>query len=95
MARSEAETWQRLGDRGAWAVTRGVVAVASFFGCLALMVITAIVADSREELYGPLSAASSVFLAMMLGCGLVLTCIAIFNRPRFLVPPYLRDKRRL
>jgi hypothetical protein len=93
-ARTEARKWDRLGERGAWAVTRSIVAVAAMFVCIALMVTASAAADALVNLHGPLQEASSAFLVMMLACWLVIASIAIFNRPRFLVPPHLRDKRR-
>ncbi|MET7322469.1 hypothetical protein [Streptomyces sp. NPDC005549] len=94
-ARAEADGWDKLGKRGAWAVTRGIVPVAAMFSCLALMAISLIGADAWATGRGPLETAGTVFFLLMLACWLVIVSVAAFNRPRSLVPPYLRDKRRL
>ncbi|MFD4722322.1 hypothetical protein ACFWN8_29030 [Streptomyces sp. NPDC058431] len=69
--------------------------VAAMFTCLALMAISFIGADAWGTGRGPLEAAGTVFFILMLACWLVIASIAAFNRPRLLVPPYLRDRRRL
>lgn len=94
-ARAEADGWDRLGKRGAWAVTRGIVPVAAMFTSLALMLISALGAETWSTVRGPLEASGAVFLILMLACWPVIASIAVFNRPRFLIPPYLRDRRRL
>ncbi|MEV5463117.1 hypothetical protein [Streptomyces sp. NPDC002788] len=94
-ARAEADGWDRLGKRGAWAVTRGIVPVAAMFTCLALMMISALGAETWSTVRGPLETSGTVFFILMLACWVVIASIAVFNRPRFLVPPYLRDRRRL
>ncbi|GAP50764.1 hypothetical protein [Streptomyces azureus] len=94
-ARAQADGWNRLGRRGAWAVTRGIVPVAAMFTCLALMMISALGADTWSTVRGPLETTGTVFFILMLACWVVIASIAVFNRPRFLVPPYLRDRRRL
>ncbi|MEV6795628.1 hypothetical protein AB0M87_27380 [Streptomyces sp. NPDC051320] len=94
-ARTEADGLKRLGKRGAWAVTRGIVPVAAMFTCLALIVISFLGAETWSAVHGPLETSGTVLFLLMLVCWLVLASIAVFNRPRFLVPPYLRDRRRL
>ncbi|MGW1092844.1 hypothetical protein ACWD4L_43240 [Streptomyces sp. NPDC002596] len=76
-------------------VIRGFVPVAAMFSCLAFMMITEVAADALSPVRGPLATAGGVFLVVMLACWLVIASIAVFTRPRFLVPPHLRDKRRL
>ncbi|MFB7224395.1 hypothetical protein [Streptomyces sp. NPDC056227] len=76
-------------------VIRGFVPVAAMFSCLAFMMIMEVAADALSPVRGPLATAGGVFLVVMLACWLVIASIAVFNRPRFLVPPHLRDKRRL
>ncbi|MEU4882089.1 hypothetical protein OIE82_16330 [Streptomyces althioticus] len=94
-ARIEAGGWAKLGKHGAWAVTRGIAPFAAMFTCLALMTISFVGADAWPSARGPLEAAGTVLFILMLACWLVITSIAVFNRPRLFVPPYLRDKRRL
>ncbi|WNZ08992.1 hypothetical protein [Streptomyces sp. 11x1] len=94
-ARTEADGWDRLGKRGAWAVTRGIVPVAAMFTCVALMMLSALGADTWGAVRGPLETTGTVFFILMLVCWVVIASTAVFNRPRFLIPPYLRDRRRL
>lgn len=94
-ARSEATGWDKLGERVGWAITRGIVPVAAMFACLALMVITLIGAETWSAVRGPLEAAGGVFFALMLASLGGVLSIAVCNRPRFLVPRYLRNRRRL
>ncbi len=76
-------------------MTRGTVPVAAMFNCLALMMIAAFIGETWKSLRSPSEIAGAVFLLMMLGCMAVIASIAAFNRPRFLVPPYLRHRRHL
>jgi hypothetical protein len=86
--------------RGApgWVLTRGVVVVAANFVFMAIMVIAVAVGlavtgtQKPAELWFGISA---VAIGGMVLCWLLNILIGIFNRPRFLVLPYLRDKRRL
>ncbi|GHG18712.1 hypothetical protein GCM10018777_36150 [Streptomyces albogriseolus] len=94
-ARNEADGWGKLGTHGAWAVTRGIVPLAGVFVCVALMTLSSVGAEAWGAGRGPLETAGAVFLAVMLVCWLVLLSIAVLNRPRFVVPPYLRRRRRL
>ncbi|MEV6408946.1 hypothetical protein AB0M58_39440 [Streptomyces bobili] len=93
-AQEEARQWDRLGKHGAWAVTRGLVAMAASFACLALMMITYLAAEVFGQLRDSLVAVSGVFLCAMLACWLVILMIALINRPRCLIPPHLRAQRR-
>ncbi|MFJ3336010.1 hypothetical protein [Streptomyces sp. NPDC086766] len=86
--------------RGApgWVLTRGVVVVAANFVFMAIMVIALVlglaVTRTRKPAE-PWSGISAVAIGGMTICWLLIILIGIFNRPRFLVVPYLRDKRRL
>ncbi|MFC7818602.1 MULTISPECIES: hypothetical protein [unclassified Streptomyces] len=94
-ARTEAAGWDKLGKRGAWAVTRGIVPVAGMFTCLAVMTISFLGAESWGTVRGALETVGTVFFVVMLICLVATASVAVFNRPGFLVPPYLRDRRRL
>lgn len=94
-ARSEAAGWAKLGKRGAWAVTRGIVPVAAMFVCLAGMMVCFLGAESRGGVGGPLETAGGAFFLLVLACWAAIVSIAVFNRPKFLVPSYLRDRRSL
>lgn len=86
--------------RGApgWVLTRGVAVVATQFVFMGVFVATAPLAArvGRAQKHAePWWAISLVAGAGVLLCWLLITLIGIFNRPRFLVVPYLRDRRRL
>ncbi|MGR6971710.1 hypothetical protein ACU639_19350 [Streptomyces cynarae] len=86
--------------RGApgWVLTRGVVVVAANFVLMAIMVIAAAVGQTVTRTQKPAEpwlGISAVAMGGMMLCWLLIILIGIFNRPRFLVVPYLRDKRRL
>lgn len=59
------------------------------------MTIAAFIGETWKSLRSPSEVAGAVFMLMMLGCMAVIASIAAFNRPRFLVPPYLRHRRHL
>ncbi|MET7652110.1 hypothetical protein [Streptomyces sp. NPDC005486] len=81
-----------------WVLTRGVVVVAANFVLMAVMVIAAAVGQAVTRTQKPVEPWLGISAAAMGGmmlCWLLIILIGIFNRPRFLVVPYLRDKRRL
>ncbi|MER6956682.1 hypothetical protein [Streptomyces sp. NPDC000618] len=88
----------RIGIGGGWVLTRGVVVLAAHWVFLAIAMIAATVGEGASGAGRPaepwlviaLSGAAGVLL-----CWLLIVPIAMFNRPRFLVVPYLRDRRRL
>ncbi|MEU6368065.1 hypothetical protein ABZ876_20540 [Streptomyces sp. NPDC046931] len=91
---------QSFSVRGApgWALTRGVVVVAASFVLMAVMVIALVVGlavTRTQKPAEPWLGISAVSIGGMLLCWLLILLIGIFNKPRFLVLPYLRDKRRL
>ncbi|REH18404.1 MULTISPECIES: hypothetical protein [unclassified Streptomyces] len=94
-ARAEAVGWDKLGERQGWAITRGIVPVTVMFACLALMALTLTAAEICDTARGLLEAAGGVFFVLMLVSLIGLLSIAVFNRPQFLVPPYLRGRRGL
>jgi hypothetical protein len=59
------------------------------------MVISFLGAEAWGTVRGALETVGTVFFILMLVCWVVIASIAVFNRPRFLVPPYLRDRRRM
>jgi hypothetical protein len=86
--------------RGApgWVLTRGVVVVAANFVFMAIMVIASAVGlavTRTQKPAEPWSGMSAAAIGGMMLCWMLIILIGIFNRPRFLVLPYLRDKRRL
>ncbi|MFG3202311.1 hypothetical protein [Streptomyces sp. NPDC048192] len=86
--------------RGApgWVLTRGVVVVAANFVFMAIMVIALAVGlavTRTQKPAEPWLAMSAAAIGGMILCWILIILIGIFNRPRFLVLPYLRDKRRL
>ncbi|MFF4799730.1 hypothetical protein ACFY1U_15125 [Streptomyces sp. NPDC001351] len=84
--------------RGApgWVIARGIVVVAAHFVLMAIAVIAlgTAVTQTRKPA-GPWWAISLAAGSGVILCWLLIILIGIFNRPRFLVVPYLRDKRRL
>ncbi|MET7652826.1 MULTISPECIES: hypothetical protein [unclassified Streptomyces] len=94
------DTAQSFGVRGApgWVLTRGVVVVAANFVFIAVMVIAPAVglAVTRSpEPAEPWLGISAAAMGGMVLCWVLIILVGIFNRPRFLVVPHLRDKRRL
>ncbi|MGW2936924.1 hypothetical protein ACWDA7_34895 [Streptomyces sp. NPDC001156] len=86
--------------RGApgWILLRGVVVVAANFVFMAIMVIALAVGlavTATRNSAEPWLWISAVAIGGMMLCWLLIILIGIFNRPRFLLVPYLRDKRRL
>ncbi|WP_159039603.1 hypothetical protein [Streptomyces sp. TP-A0356] len=84
--------------RGApgWVITRGIVVVAAHFVLMAIAVIALGTAVTQTQKPAePWWAISLVAGGGVILCWLLITLIGVFNRPRFLVVPYLRDKRRL
>ncbi|MFE2102456.1 hypothetical protein [Streptomyces sp. NPDC059468] len=91
---------QAFSVRGApgWVLTRGVVVVAANFVLMAVMMIALVVGLAVTRTQKPAEPwlwISAVAIGGMMLCWLLIILIGIFNRPRFLVVPYLRDKRRL
>ncbi|MFK4099663.1 hypothetical protein ACI2L1_06220 [Streptomyces sp. NPDC019531] len=91
---------QSFSVRGApgWVLTRGVVVVAANFVFMAIMMIALVVGlavTRTQKLAEPWLGMSAAAIGGMILCWLLIILIGIFNRPRFLVLPYLRDKRRL
>ncbi|MEV1066905.1 hypothetical protein [Streptomyces sp. NPDC050263] len=88
----------RIGIGGGWALTRGVVVLAAHWVFMAIAVIAATVGEGASGDGRPAEPWMVIALsgaAGVLSCWLLMVPIAIFNRPRFLVVPYLRDRRRL
>ncbi|MFF3873208.1 hypothetical protein [Streptomyces sp. NPDC001978] len=86
--------------RGApgWVIARGVVVVAAHFVLMAIAMIALSVGAAVTRTQKPAEpwwAISLVAGGGMILCWLLIILVGIFNRPRFLVVPYLRDKRRL
>jgi hypothetical protein len=83
--------------RGApgWVLTRGVVVVAAHFILMAVALGTTLVGATMTRTREPWVTIAVVGAAGVMLCWLLIVLIGIFNRPRFLVVPYLRDKRRL
>ncbi|MGQ5634424.1 MULTISPECIES: hypothetical protein [unclassified Streptomyces] len=86
--------------RGApgWVLTRGVVVVAANCVFMAIMVIALAVGlavTRTQKPAEPWLGMSAAAIGGMILCWILIILIGIFNRPRFLVLPYLRDKRRL
>lgn len=84
--------------RGApgWVLARGVVVVAANFVFMAVMVIAPAVGQAvtrTQEPAEPWLVISAVAIGGMMLCWLLIIMIGIFNKPRFLVVPYLRDER--